>query len=93
MLTDGSNSCSISGNYVTPFTNTQWVVRTSGQIITIISYLDLPEKLVYLCSYTPDSSRFKDYSYTVTATSSGGVQKQKLIQLQSKMTGVRVLLK
>ena len=75
VLTDGSNSCSISGNYVTPFTNTQWVIRTSGQIITIKSYLDLPETLGYLCSYTPDSTRFKDFSYTVTATSSAGCVK------------------
>ena len=75
VLTDGSNSCSISGNYVTPFTDTQWVIRTSGEIITIKSYLDLPEKLGYLCSYTPDSTRFKDFSYTVTATSSAGCVK------------------
>ena len=75
VLTDGSNSCSISGNYVTPFTDTQWVIRTSGQIITIKSYLDLPETLGYLCSYTPDSTLHKDFSYTVTATSSGGCVK------------------
>ena len=72
VLTDGSSSCSISGNYVTPFTDTQWVIRTSGKITTVKSYLDLPETLGYLCSYTPDSTRFKDFSYTVTATSSAG---------------------
>ena len=75
VLIDGSSSCSISGNYVTPFTDTQWVIRTSGKITTVKSYLDLPETLGYLCSYTPDSTRFKDYSYTVTATSSGGCTK------------------
>ena len=75
VLTDGSSSCSISGNYVTPFTDTQWVIRTSGKITTVKSYLDLPETLGYLCSYTPDSTRFKDFSYTVTATSSAGCVK------------------
>ena len=75
VLTDGSDSCSISGNYVTPFTDTQWVIRTSGKITTVKSYLDLPETLGYLCSYTPDSTRFKDFSYTVTATSSAGCVK------------------
>ena len=75
VLTDGSDSCSISGNYGTPFTDTQWVIRTSGKITTVKSYLDLPETLGYLCSYTPDSTRFKDFSYTVTATSSAGCVK------------------
>ena len=75
VLTDGSDSCSISGNYITPFTDTQWVIRTSGKITTVKSYLDLPETLGYLCSYTPDSTRFKDFSYTVTATSSAGCVK------------------
>ena len=75
VLTDGSDSCSISGNYVTPFTDTQWVIRTSGKITTVKSYLDLPETLGYLCSYTPDSTRFKDFSYTVTATSNAGCVK------------------
>jgi len=77
ILTDGSNSCTISGNYITPFLNTQWIFRSSGVITTVIKYTDIPDKIGYLCSYTPDSTRSKDFDYTVTTKSNGGCEETK----------------
>ena len=77
ILTDGTSSCSISGNYVTPFLNTQWVFRSSGVITTVIKYTDIPDKIGYLCSYTPDSTVSKDFDYTVTTKSNGGCEETR----------------
>ena len=77
ILTDGTSSCNISGNYVTPFLNTQWIFRSSGIITTVIKYTDIPDKIGYLCSYTPDSTISKDFDYIVTTKSNGGCEETK----------------
>lgn len=72
ILTNGSTSCNISGNYETPFTNTKWNWFSNGNYFTVQSYNNVPSAIGNLIRYTPDGTISQVYSYNVTATSDLG---------------------
>ena len=72
LLTNGVTSCSISGNYETPFTDTNWNWFSNGSYTSVQSYNNVPNAIGNLIRYTPDDTISQVYSYVVTATSDLG---------------------
>ena len=71
-LTNGVTSCSISGNYETPFTDTNWNWFSNGSYTSVQNYNNVPSAIGNLIRYTPDDTISQVYSYVVTATSDLG---------------------
>ena len=72
LLTNGVTSCSISGNYETPFTDTNWNWFSNGSYTSVQNYNNVPNAIGNLIRYTPDNTISQVYSYVVTATSDLG---------------------
>ena len=72
ILSNGTTSCSISGNYETPFTNTKWNWFSSNSYFNTQNYLNVPNAIGNLIRYQPDATISQVYSYIVTATSNLG---------------------
>ena len=72
LLTNGVTSCSISGNYETPFTDTNWNWFSNGSYTFVQNYNNVPNAIGNLIRYTPDNTISQVYSYVVTATSDLG---------------------
>ena len=72
ILSNGTTSCSISGNYETPFTNTKWNWLSSNSYFNTQNYLNVPNAIGNLIRYQPDATISQVYSYIVTATSDLG---------------------
>lgn len=71
-LSTGTTSCSVSGNYETPFTNTKWNWFSGGSYLNEQNYSNVPNAIGNLIRYQPDSTISQVYSYIVTATSDLG---------------------
>jgi hypothetical protein len=71
-LSNGTTSCSISGNYETPFTNTNWNWFSGGSYLNAQNYSNVPNAIGNLIRYQPDSTISQVYSYLVVATSNLG---------------------
>jgi len=72
ILSNGTTSCSISGNYETPFTNTKWNWFSSNSYFNTQNYLNVPNAIGNLIRYQPDATISQVYSYIVTANSDLG---------------------
>ena len=72
LLTNGVTSCSISGNYETPFTYTNCNWFSNGSYTFVQNYNNVPNAIGNLIRYTPDNTISQVYSYVVTATSDLG---------------------
>jgi hypothetical protein len=72
ILSNGTTSCTISGNYETPFTNTMWNWFSSGSYFNTQNYLNVPNAIGNLIRYQPDATISQVFSYIVTATGDSG---------------------
>jgi len=77
ILSNGTTSCSISGNYETPFTNTNWNWFSGGSYLNVQNYSNVPNAIGNLIRYQPDATISQVYSYNVTVTSSLGQSSSK----------------
>jgi hypothetical protein len=71
-LSNSTTSCSISGNYETPFNNTKWNWFSGGSYLNAQNYSNVPSAIGNLVRYQPDSTISQVYSYIVTAISNLG---------------------
>ena len=52
ILSNGTTSCSISGNYETPFTNTKWNWLSSNSYFNTQNYLNVPNAIGNLIKHS-----------------------------------------